>query len=132
MSVVDSLLSLVVSCAVAVGPIAVLLWLQNRRDRRAEALLQTVASRLPAETLRSDVALGVACRLLGRGATVRLGLGSAPVARLWETIGRLRRELPAWVRIEVDGQVEALAVPAGPVRVTVERTGPMSVLRPAA
>jgi len=132
MSVLDSLLSLVVSCAVAVGPIAALLWLQNRRDRRAEALLQAVAGRLPAETLRSDVALGVRCRLFGRGATVRLGLGAAPVARLWETVGRLRRELPAWVRIEVDGQVEELAAPTGPVRVTVERRGPMSALRPAA
>lgn len=132
MTVLANVLSLVVSCVVAVGPIALLLALQNRRDRRAYALLQAVASRLPAEALRSDMALDIRCRLIGRAARVRLDLGGAPVARLWETVGRLRRELPPWVRIEVDGRVEGLAALADPVRVTVERTGSASALRHAA
>jgi hypothetical protein len=124
-------LSLLVACLAGVGPIALLAALQNARDRRARALFHAVAGQLPSETLRSDVALDVACRLLSRRATVRLDLGSAPTPHVWETAARLRRGLPAWVRLEVEGCVDGpLAVPR-PVRITVESAGPES-LRPAA
>ena len=79
MTVLTNVLSLMVACVVGVGPVALVAVLQNRRDRRAQALFHEVASQLPAEALRSDVALDVRCRLLSRGATVRLDLGRAPV-----------------------------------------------------
>ena len=120
MTVLTNVLSLMVACIVGVGPIALVAVLQNRRDRRARALFHEVASQLPSEALRSDVALDVRCGLLFRGATVRLDLGRASSSDVWETTARLRRGLPAWVRLEVDGHVDGpLAVPR-PVRITVE------------
>ena len=77
MTVLTNVLSLIVACIVGVGPVALLAVLQNRRDRRAQALFHEVASQLPSEALRSDVALDVRCRLFSRGATVRLDLGRA-------------------------------------------------------
>ena len=124
MTVLTNVLSLMVACVVGVGPIALVAVLQNRRDGRARALFHEVASQLPSEALRSDLALDVRCRLLSRGATVRLDLGRAPSSHIWETAARLRRGLPAWVRLEVDGHVDGpLAVPR-PVRITVESPEP--------
>ena len=79
MTVLTNVLSLIVACVVGVGPVALLAVLQNRRDRRAQALFHEVATQLPAEALRSDVALDVWCALLSRRATVRLDLGRARV-----------------------------------------------------
>jgi hypothetical protein len=124
MMVLANLLSLALACIVGVGPIAVLALLQNRRDRRVQALFHEVANQLPAEALRSDIALGVRCQLLSRGATVRLDLGHASSPQIWETAAKLRRGLPAWVRLEVEGHVDGpLAVPR-PVRITVESREP--------
>jgi hypothetical protein len=64
--------------------------------------------------------------LLSRAATVRLDLGRAPASRIWETTAQLRRGLPAWVRLEVDGQVDGAAAPPRPVHITVE--SPESVM----
>jgi hypothetical protein len=123
MTVPESVLSLLAACLAGVGPIMLLALLQNHRDRRAQALVRLVAGQLPSQALRSDVALDVRCRLLSRRATVRLDLRGAPSPRIWETAARLRRELPAWVRLEVDGHVDGpLAVPR-PVRITVESAG---------
>ena len=131
MTVLANVLSLIVACVAGVGPIALLAVLQNRRDRRARALFHEVASQLPSEALRSDVALDVRCRLLSRGATVRLDLGRASSPHIWEIATRIRRALPAWVRLEVDGHVDGpLAVPR-PLRITVESPEP-ETLRPAA
>jgi hypothetical protein len=131
MTILANVLSLLVACLAGVGPIALLAVLQNRRDRRAQRLFHEVASQLPAEALRSDIAVDVRARLLSRGATVRLDLGRAASARIWETATRLRRALPAWVRLEVTGHVDGpLAVPR-PVRITVESPEP-EALRPAA
>jgi hypothetical protein len=113
-----------VACVVGVGPVALVAVLQNRQDRRAQLLFNEVASQLPAEALRSDLARDVRCRLLSRGATVRLVLGRAPSSLIWETAARLRRGLPAWVRLEVDGHVDGpLAAPRA-VRITVESAEP--------
>jgi hypothetical protein len=131
MTILTNLLSLLVACVAGVGPVVLLAALQNRRDRRARALFHTVASLLPAEALRSDIAVDVRCRLVARGATVWLNLGGAPSPHVWETAVRLRRGLPAWVRLEVEGRVgDPLAVPR-PVRITVESAEP-ETLRPAA
>lgn len=120
MTMLANVLSLLVACLAGVGPVMLLAVLQNRRDRRARALLHEVAGQLPSEALRSDVAVDVRCRLLSRGATVRLDLGRAPVLRIWETAAQLRRGLPAWVRLEVDGRVDGVQAAPRPVRITVE------------
>jgi hypothetical protein len=59
MTIVANVLSLMLACVVGVGPIALVAVLLNRRDRRARALFHQVASQLPSEALRSDVALDV-------------------------------------------------------------------------
>jgi hypothetical protein len=131
MTVLASLLSLVLAWIAGVGPIALLMALQNRRDRRARVLFHDVASQLPSGALRSDVALDVRCGLLSRAATVRLDLGCASSPHVWETATRLRRGLPAWVRLEVDGHVDGpLAVPR-PLRITVESPEPAALRRAA-
>ena len=130
MTVLTNVLSLIVACVVGVGPVALLAVLQNRRDRREQALFHEVATQLPAEALRSDVALGVWCALLSRRATVRLDLGRARASQVWEMTARLRRDLPAWVRLEVDGHVDGPLAAPRPVRITVE--SPLDTLRHAA
>jgi hypothetical protein len=129
--VLSDVVSLIVACVVGVGPIALAAALLNQRDRRAQALFSEVARQLPSEALRSDAALDVRCRLFFRGATVRLDLGRASSPHIWETAARLRRGLPAWVRLEVDGQVEGpLAIPRQ-VRITVESPEPEPLRRAA-
>jgi hypothetical protein len=130
MTVLTNVLSLIVACVVGVGPVALLAVLLNRRDRRAQALFHQVASQLPAEAVRSDVAIGVRCGLLSRRATVRLDLGRAGSAHVWQTAARLRRELPAWVRLEIDGHLDGPLAAPRPVRITVESQ--LDTLRPAA
>ena len=130
MTVLTNVLSLIVACVVGVGPVALLAVLQNRRDRREQALFHEVATQLPAEALRSDVALGVWCALLARRATVRLDLGKARASQVWEMTARLRRDLPAWVRLEVDGHVDGPLAAPRLVRITVE--SPLNTLRHAA
>jgi hypothetical protein len=125
------MLSLVVACVVGVGPVALLAVLQNRRDRRAEALFHEVARQLPGDALRSDVALDVQCGLLSHGATVRLDLGRVSSPHLWETTAQLRRALPSWVRLEVDGHVEGPQSVSRPVHITAESPAPVA-LRQAA
>jgi hypothetical protein len=131
MTVLGNVLSLLVACVLGIGPVALIVALLNRRDRRVQTLFHEVASQIPAEALRSDVAMDVRVGLLSRGATVRLDLGCAPSASIWEIATRLRRALPAWVRVEVDGRVEGpLAVPR-PVRITVESPEPETLRRAA-
>ena len=131
MTVLANVLSLLVACVLGVGPIMLIAVLQNRRDRRAQRLFHEVASQLSAEALRSDIVVDVRAGLLSRRATVRLDLGRASSAHIWETVTRLRRALPASVRVEVDGRVDGpLAMPR-PVRITVESPEPER-LRPAA
>jgi hypothetical protein len=120
MTILANVLSLLMACLAGVGPVVLLAVLQNRRDDRARALFHVVASQLPSEALRSDVALDVRCRLFSRGATVRLDLGHAPASHIWETAAELRHELPAWVRLEVEGRVDGLQAVPRPVRITVE------------
>src|SRR5262249_57076381 len=103
MTVMANMLSLVVACVAGVGPVAILAALLNRRDRRAEALFHEVARQLPADALRSDIALQVHCGLLAQGATVRLDLGRVSSPHIWETAAWLRRELPSCVRLEAEG-----------------------------
>jgi hypothetical protein len=128
-----NVLTLLMVCVLGVGPIMLIAVLQNRRDRRASELFHEVASQLSAEALRSDIVVDVRARLLWRGATVRLDLGRASSTHIWETATRLRRALPAWVRLEVDGRVDGPQAMPRPVRITVESPEPESeTLRRAA
>jgi hypothetical protein len=131
MTILANVLSLLMACLAGVGPVMLLAVLQNRRDDRARALFHVVASQISAEALRSDVAVEVRCRLFAHGATVRLDLGSAPAPRIWETAAQLRRGLPAWVRLEVDGQADGSPAAARPVHITVESPEPETLRRAA-
>jgi hypothetical protein len=115
-----NLASLLWACVLGVGPVVLIAVLQNHRDRRAQRLFHEVATHVSAETLRSDVVVDVRVPLLWRGATVRLDLGPVASAQILETAARLRRALPTWVRLEVDGRVEGPLAVQGPVRITVE------------
>jgi hypothetical protein len=115
-----NVLSLLWACVLGVGPVILIAVLQNHRDHRARRLFHEVANHLSAEALRSDVVVNVRVPLLWRGATVRLDLGPASPAEVWETAARLRQALPAWVRLEVDGRVEGPLAVRRPVRITVE------------
>jgi len=131
MMILANVFSLLLACLVGVGPVALLAVLQNRRDRRAWALFHEAARQLPSEALRSDIALSVRCGLLTRGATVQLDLGQSSSRHIWETAAQLRRGLPPWVRLEVDGHVDGpLAVPS-PVHITVESPEPETLRRAA-
>lgn len=131
MTVLANVLSLLLACVAGVGPIALLAVLQNRRDRRAQTLFHEVAMQLPSEALRSDVALEVRCGLLSRSATVRLDLGRVSSPHIWETAARLRRGLPAWVRLEVDGHGDGLLGVARPLRIILESPEPETLRRAA-
>jgi hypothetical protein len=126
-----SVLSLFWACVFGVGPVVLIAILQNHRDRRAQRLFHEVASHFSAEALRSDVVVDVRVPSLWRGAAVRLDLGAAPSAQIWETAARLRRALPAWVRLEVDGRVESPPALRCPVRITVESPEPETLRRAA-
>jgi hypothetical protein len=131
MTVLANLFSLVVACLVGVGPVVLIATLQNRRDRRALALFHEAARQLTSEALRSDIALSVHCGLVSRSATVRLDLGQSSSRHIWETAAQLRRGLPTWVKLEVDGHVDGpLAVPS-PVHITVETPEPETLRRAA-
>ena len=131
MTMLANLFSLVMACLVGVGPVVLVATLQNRRDRRALALFHEAARQLPSEALRSDVALSVHCGLVSRSATVRLDLGHSASQHIWDTAAQLRRGLPTWVKLEVDGHVDGpLAVPS-PVHITVETPEPETLRRAA-
>jgi hypothetical protein len=131
MMLLANVFSLVLACLVGVGPVALVAALQNRRDRRAGDLFHEAAKQLPAEALRSDIALSVRCRLFSRGATVQLDLGTTSSPHIWETAARLRRGLPPWVRLEVDGQVDGPLAVLRPVHITVESPAPETLRRAA-
>ena len=127
MSVWADALWFVAAWAAAVGPVVLAIVLLNRRDDRAEALRNRVAEALPAEALRSDVGVQVRVGVVSRRAMVRLVLGSWSPATLWETITRLRGQLPPAVRLVVEGQDARL----DPVRITVECPAGASLRRAA-
>jgi len=131
MTILANMFSLVLACLLGVGPVALVAALQNRRDRRALALFHEAARQLPSDALRSDIALSVRCGLISSAATVQLDLGRASSRYIWETAAQLRRGLPPWVRLEVDGHVDGpLAVPS-PVHITVESPEPETLRRAA-
>jgi hypothetical protein len=91
---------LVAAFTLAVGPVALLVGLLNRRDRREARVLGAVCRALSAQAMRSDVAVGVRCRLLRDGGLVVVDVGAVP-GELWDAVARLRAVLPPAVRLRV-------------------------------
>jgi hypothetical protein len=108
---------LVVALTAGVGPVAVLIGLLNRRDRREAALFRAACAAFSAQALRSDVAVRVRCGLVARRSVVSVDLRACKPAELWEAIARLRQELPSSARLRLDGTMGR----AVRTRLTVER-----------
>jgi hypothetical protein len=119
--------ALLTGWALTVGPVAVALLILNRRDRR-QAALATEAYRLfDAEALRTDVVVETRCGLLGGAGHVTVDMRGASREAVWDAVVRLRRGLPAAVRLVVLGPV----APARPARITVEWPQPRASNSPA-
>jgi hypothetical protein len=108
---------LVVTLTVGVGPVAVLIGLLNRRDRREAALFRAACAAFSAQALRSDVAVRVRCGLVARRSVVSVDLRACTPAEFWEAMTRLRQELPSSARLRLDGTMGR----AVRTRLTVER-----------
>jgi len=117
---------LVVTLTVGVGPVAVLIGLLNRRDRREAALFRAACAAFSAQALRSDVAVRVRCGLVARRSVVSVDLRACTPAEFWEAMTRLRQELPSSARLRLDGTMGR----AFRTRLTVERVdGPAELVR---
>lgn len=123
-----ALAELALALTATVGSIALALGLLNRRDRRKAALIQRVCAELPPVVVRSDLAVEAGGALLLGSEWVKIDLGPRPASEVWAAITRLRRALPARVRLTVDGQLAERE----PARVIVESMSDRSSLRPAA
>jgi len=107
----------VVALATGVGPVALLIGLLNRRDRREAALLRTACAAFSAETLRSDVAVRVRCGVLSPRSAVTVDLRACTPVEFWDAMTRLRQGLPSSARLTVDGTMGR----AVHTRLTVDR-----------
>jgi len=113
------LVALVAVLAVGVGPVAVVIGLLNRRDRRAATLLGIVCDELPAVALRSDVAIAVRCGLLAGRSTVTVDMWACSPEAVWAAMVRLRRALPAQAELRVVSRLDR----GEPTRMTARRVG---------
>jgi hypothetical protein len=84
-----------------VGALALL----NRRDRRQAALARLAYRQLDAEALRTDVTVEARCGLLGGSERVTVDMRGASREAVWFAVARLRRGLPASVRLSILGPV---------------------------
>jgi len=107
----------VVALVVGVGPVALLIGLLNRRDRREAALLRAACAAFSAQALRSDVAVRVHSDLLTRRGVVTVDLRACTPAEFWEAMTRLRQGLPPSARLMLEGTVGR----AVHTRLTVDR-----------
>jgi hypothetical protein len=94
---------LVMAFLVGAGPVCALLGLLNLRDRREAALFHVACGAFSSETVRSDVAIRVRCRLLRRGGAVAVDLRACSPAEVWGAMARLRAVLPPSARLHVQG-----------------------------
>ena len=116
---VADVVALPVVLAVGVGPLAAVIALLNLRDRRQARVLAATMAQFSSEALRSDVVIRVRCRLFRPGAEVGVDMGPCSDEELWGAMVRLRRHLPASVRLRVEGRVAREL----PTRFTVELVG---------
>jgi hypothetical protein len=116
MDPVGDVLGLLTVWVTAVGPVVAALLLLNRRDRRQAALARLAYRQLDAEALRTDVTVEARCGLLGGAGGVTVDMRGSSREAVWEAVARLRRGLPAPVRLTVVGPV----APSRPARITVD------------
>ena len=98
------------------GGLAALLGLLNLRDRRQARLLHVAAAQVPALAARSTIAIRVHCALLSPRTTVVVDLWPSTADELWAVMVRLRRALPAAVRLSIEGEISRRF----PARLTVD------------
>jgi hypothetical protein len=109
------------------GPVALLLVMLNRRDRRQARLFVAVCEGFPSEELRSDLAIHVRCGLLGRRAVVTVDMRGCAPRQVWEATARLRGLLPPVVQLRLEGPVDQ----SMRTRLTVERVDSPGEAAPA-
>lgn len=105
------------SLGVWVAPLVALIALLNRRDRREAALFADACGVFSSQSLRSDVAIQVRGRLFSRRAVVTVDMRTGSREEIWDAMTRLRRRLPPWVQLRLDGTMG----PALRTRLTVDR-----------
>jgi hypothetical protein len=116
MDPLSDVLGLLTAWVLGVGPVVGSLTLLNRRDRRQAALARLAYRQLDAEALGGEVAVEARCGLLGGAGRVTVDMRSSSREAVWDAVARLRRGLPAPVRLTVLGPVG----PARPARITVD------------
>lgn len=92
--------------ALTVGPVAALVGLLNRRDRRVRALRGVVLAQVNARELRGLFAIQIRCGLFSRRSVVTLDFSGESREQLWEVVGRLSRSLPPHARLVARGPVD--------------------------
>ena len=131
----DDVLGFLVAAVLGVGPLAVLIALLNRRDRKAALLVGLVARYLPAASLRSDVAVAARASLVGGGGLVQIEVGRMSPEELWGSLAGLREALPPRVRLVVEGHMPPAGATRRSTHLMVELVGdapPAPALAPAA
>lgn len=84
------------------GPIAFLMTILRKRDRREAALALTVLRELNTPELRGMYSVNVASRSLGRD-SVAIDLLTCSREQVWDVMEKLSAKLPPRVRVEVNG-----------------------------
>lgn len=97
-------------------PVAFVIGLLNRRDRREAALLGAACREFPADAVRSDLAIAVRCALVSGRGLVQIDTGPRALAEVMPAIARLRGRLPPEIRVVVDTRVDRQVA----ARVTVD------------
>ncbi len=87
------------------GPLLGLLLLLNSRDRRQGRLLDLMLDLTPRE-LCDRIVFEVRCSLLSRRSLVAVDMCSCSREEIWKAIGRWSANLPAMVRLQVNGRVD--------------------------
>jgi hypothetical protein len=118
---------LLVVLALGVGPVAVLIGLLNRRDRREARLFARVCEGLSPQAMRSDVAVRVRCAILGRRSVATVDMQGCAPAQVWEAMARLRGLLPPAVQLRLEAPVDRSLR----TRLTVERVDAGGEVAPA-
>ncbi len=90
---------------VVLAPIVGLALLQNCRDRRRAALLDTVWLLTPF-ALRDSIAVEVRCSIFSRRGLVAVDMRACSRDEIWEAIARWCPALPPHVRLLVDGRMD--------------------------
>jgi hypothetical protein len=110
---------LIMITALACGPLILLMWFLNLRDRRQSLLLAAVLRQFASPDYRGRIAAEVRCAMFWRRGVVRFYMLAWSCDEIWDAITRLSQVLPPHIRLLVEGTVD----PQYPFPVTVETRG---------